>query len=114
MIEAGWVKLNELHVGHRCAGPIRHGDAVASGNIGVRCVQINFPAAARRQQLHGCSERFYLAGGFVENVNAETPILSRQIESLARNQIDREMILENFNVWLRSDGRQQSALDLTA
>ena len=35
MVQAGWVKLDELHVGDGRPGPVCHRDAVAGGDVGI-------------------------------------------------------------------------------
>ena len=50
MIKAGGMELDELHVRHRRARPIRHRHAVARRDVRVGRVEINFPATAGRQE----------------------------------------------------------------
>src|SRR4051794_36807654 len=50
MIEAGRVKLDELHVRNRRAGPISHGDAIARRDVWIGSVEIDFATTTCREQ----------------------------------------------------------------
>src|SRR5437773_6407601 len=111
MIETGGVKLDELHIRHRCSGAISHRDAVPGGNVRVGCVKVNFTAAAGCQERDRRSKSLYLPSRLVEDVNAQTAIFAGKIEPLARDQIDREVVFEDFDVWLCGHRCEQGALD---
>ena len=72
------MKLDELHVRNCRARAIRHRHAVARRDVGIRRVEINFPAAAGRQERHGRGERLDFARFFVEHINAEAAIRLRR------------------------------------
>ena len=52
VVEAGRVELEELHVRDRRAGAVRHRDAVAGRDVGVRRVEVDL---ARRRRCRGRS-----------------------------------------------------------
>jgi hypothetical protein len=64
------MKLNELHVcdlGPRSPG---HRHAISGRDIRITRVQINFPATAGREHDPIRTERFYLSGFFIQDINA--------------------------------------------
>jgi hypothetical protein len=50
MVERGWVELDELHVGDRCAQPPGHGDAVPGRGRWVRRMAVNLSASSRGEK----------------------------------------------------------------
>src|SRR5947208_10787050 len=86
MIKTGWMELDELHVGDRCTGPKSHGDTVSSGYVRIRRVEINFSAAARRQDRDRRGEGFDLSACRVQYVHAHAAICARLPQFLAGDQ----------------------------
>ena len=74
MIQTRRMKLHEFHVRDARARAIRHRHAVARRDVGIRRVEINFAAAAGRQQRHRRGKSFHAIDFFVENVSAETTV----------------------------------------
>ena len=58
MVQAGWMKLIELEVGHSTACTPRHRDAVPAGSVGVGGVSIGFAGAPGGQHHRIGAERF--------------------------------------------------------
>ena len=54
------------------------------------------------------------AAGFVQDVEAEEAVSANVAELAEREQIDSDVILENVDVFLRSDSGQQGAFDFAA
>src|ERR1017187_4508354 len=104
MIKTGRMELHEFHVGNRRARPERHRHAVAGGDVGIRRVKINFAAATRGEQRHWRTERPDAISFLVKNVSAEAAILANIAELLARDQINRDVVLENLDVRLPRNG----------
>src|ERR1044072_8013800 len=98
MIKGRRMELNEFHVRDCRAGAIRHRYAVASRDVRIGCVEINFAAAARGEKKISAGERFDVAGIAVENVNAKTTIDSGNAELLAGEEIDGEVVFEDLNL----------------
>ena len=77
-----------------------HRHAVAGRDVGIGRVEINFPATAGRQHDPVRPNRFYLAGFFIENVNAEATIFRRETELGRGDQIDRHVIFQKIDMRL--------------
>ena len=84
MKQAGRMKLDELHVRDRRAGPPRHGHAVAGRDVGIRRVEINLPATAGREHEPIRADRFDFARSFIQDINAEATILGWQSQAWPR------------------------------
>ena len=92
------MKLNEFHVRNRHAGTPGHRNAIAGRDIGIRCVEINFAAAAGCQDDAVRANRFYFPGSFVEHVSAEATIFRGGANLRRRNEIDRHVVLQKIDM----------------
>ena len=92
------MELNELHVRNHRAGPPGHRHSVAGRDRGIRRVKINLSAPAGGEEEAIGPDRFHLAGNFIQNVNAQTMIFSRETEFPGGDQIDRHVIFEQLYV----------------
>ena len=95
-------------------GAPRHRHAVARRDIGIGCVEINLPATAGREHETVGPNGFHLAGDFIEHVSAQATIFRREAELAGGDQIDRHVILQQLDLRLCADARQQRGLDLKA
>ena len=114
MVEAGRVKLDELHVGNGRAGAVRHRDPIAGGDVGIRRVEINLAAATGGQRDPWRSERLYLPGLVVQRVNPGTAVVLRLARLGRGDEVDGEVILEHGDIFVCADCGQQRAFDLAA
>ena len=97
------MELDKLHVLDRGPGAIRHRETVASRDIGIGRIKIDFAATAGREQCDRRGERINFAGILGEHVCANATIYARDAELAGGDQVDSEVILENFDVRLRRD-----------
>ena len=100
MIKARRMKLHKFHVRDARARAKSHRHAVAGRDVRIRRVEINFAAAARREQRHRRDECPDAIRLFVKNVSAETTIAVLDSNFLTRDQINRQMVFKNGNVGL--------------
>jgi hypothetical protein len=114
MVEAGGMKLDELHVCDGSARAIGHGNTVAGGDIRVGGIEIDFSATARRQEGDRRRERFNFAGSIIEYINAEATVVAHVAEFLAGDEIDGEMIFVNFDVGPFGNRGEEGTLDFAA
>ena len=113
VIEAGRVELEELHVRDARADPVRHRDAVAGRDVGVRRVEVDLARAAGGQHHRARDDRFHGAGRLVQQVGAEHDV--RPAVLRGRQQIDRHVIGQYRDaVGAPRDARQQRRLDRPA
>ena len=71
MIQAGRVELEKLHVGDFSSRPVRQGNAVAGGGIGVRGIKVNLTRAPRGQENRFTHKGDDLARLFVQHVESQ-------------------------------------------
>jgi len=114
MVQARGMKLDKLHVCDSSARAISHGNAVAGGNIGVGGIEINFSATTCGQESDRSGESFNSASAIIENVNAEATVVGDVTEFLAGDEIDGEMIFEDFDIGLCGNRGEQSTFDFAA
>ena len=113
VIEAGRVELEELHVRDARAHPVRHRDAVAGRDVGVRRVEVDLARAAGGQHHRARDDRFHGAGRLVQQVGAEHGV--RPAVLRGRQQIDRHVIGQHRDaVGAPRDAREQRLLDRPA
>ena len=92
-------------------GAIRHRHAVARRDVGIRRVEINFAATARRQKRHRRG-KISTRPDFLSNTYAPRQRFSpASTQLLARDQINRQMIFKNLDVRLLGNRIQQRAFD---
>src|SRR5207302_11376380 len=92
MIEAGGVKLDELHVGDRHAGAVRHGDPVAGRDVRVAGVQVYLPGATGGEQRRARLVDLHEAGIEIQGVRAPAGGCGDgAIELRVDEQIDRQV-----------------------
>ena len=97
MIQAGGMKLRELHVA--TGTPARcHSHAVAGGNIRIGRVQIHLAAPACRHHMRRA--RFHLARVSIQCARPRTD--SRRTTSGRGDQIDGEMVPNTLTFGVRS------------
>ena len=104
MIKAGRMELDELHVRDGSSGSIRHGHTVPCGDVRIRRIQINLAASACRQQNVRGRKRMNLCALFVQDIGAQTAVLSFGPELMGGDQVDGKPVLENLDVLLSRDG----------
>ena len=99
VIEHGRMELDELEIAARGADAIRHRDAVAGRDVGVRRVDVDLAGAARREHGRARADRLDLAGLRVEHVRAEARRIAAVLRQ--RQQVDRDVALEHRDVRVR-------------
>ena len=97
MEKAGRMKLNKLHVGDLCAGPVCHGNSIRRGDVGICRDQINFACAPGGQHDEFCPKRKDLTGWDIQHIGAEASVgLDPPAEGgRFHDQIYRNMVLED-------------------
>src|ERR1041385_3839 len=110
MIKRGGMELNEFHVRDGCARAISHRHAVASGDVRIGCIEINFSATAGGEQEIAARKGFDLPGVAVEHVSPEAAIHAGEPEFLAGDQIDGKVVFENLDLRMARDGGEKGAL----
>src|SRR5258705_4239128 len=113
MIQARGVELHEFHVRDSAAGAISHRDPVAGGDVRIGGVEVSFAATTSGEERHGSGEGFNFSGGLIQNVNSEATVIADISQLLGRDEIDGEMIFEDFDVSTVADGGQECAFDFT-
>lgn len=114
MIENGGMKLNEFHIGHHDAGPPGHCHAIAGRHVGIAGVEIDFAAAAGRQDdtVRAVGEDFALL--LVERVDAGATVFSGEPELRRGDQIDGVVVLEKGDLRMRPHCSQELLFDLSS
>lgn len=93
------MELVEFQVAYSAACAPGHGDAVAARAVGVAGVQVDLRGTARGQHDEARLEGFDLARVAVEHIGTQaTP--ARQAQLMLGNQIDRDTLLQQFDVVL--------------
>src|SRR5579863_2940539 len=83
LVDARGMKLEELHVLERNAGPQRDRHAVAGQGVSIRGDAVELPAAARREYDRLGVKRMNLAGREAQRHNARrAPALHQQVEQM--------------------------------
>ncbi len=109
MVEAGRMELHELQVGHPAAGAPGHGDAVASGNVGIAGVEINLAGPASGDRHEAGEQGFHLAALAIQNVSAKAAI-RLDIELAAADEVHGDVALEEVNIGAGPDPFLQGRL----
>src|ERR1051325_5684702 len=105
------MKLDEFHVRDRRARAKGHSDTVTSGNIRVGRIQINFAAATRGQKHMGRRKRLDFSVSFIESINSDASIGAALTKLLCGDEVNSEVILEDFNVPLRRNCREKGSFN---
>ena len=100
------MKLDELHIGDGCPGAERHCDTVAGGDVRVRRVEINFAATAGRQRDPRCREGVDLSGFIVQYINTGAAVGLFMAKLGRCDKVDRKVVLQYGNVFMRADGHE--------
>mmetsp|Transcript_36259 Transcript_36259/g.86034 ORF Transcript_36259/g.86034 Transcript_36259/m.86034 type:complete len:362 (+) Transcript_36259:310-1395(+) len=110
-VEARRVELHKLHVGDRGARPVRHGDAVAGGHMGVCGVGVDLAAAAAREECHGSAKAHQGHVPLVKHIHSKADIRAPDIVG---DKVDDHVVLEELNVGVPPRRFQQGPLNLGA
>ncbi len=111
MIQAGGMKLDELHVRHAGARPIRHRHAVAAGDVGIGRVEIHLARTARGQERDLRGKHFHHGPLLVQRVATQATVRPGLAQLLRSDQVDDQGILEHGDVLVLRHRRQQGPLD---
>jgi len=110
VIETGGMELVEFQVACSATCAPRHGDAVAASAVGVAGVQVDLRGTARGQHDEARLKGFDLARVAVEHIGTQaTP--ARQAQLVLGNQIDRDTLLQQFDVVLLPGLAEQGVED---
>ena len=109
MIQAGRMKLDELHICYTTARAPGHGNAIAGTGIGVTGVKINFGCSPGSQHHVPGRERTYRARSLVEHVQTHAAIWATLSELASADQIDGNTLLQHRNVRLAAHTVLQGA-----
>ena len=107
VVQAGGVKLDELHVGDSAAGAPGHRDTVARGRVRVAGVAIHLARSAAGEDDGGGRQRLDPAALGVERVDAEALRLRAVRHVPGGDQIDRHPALAQPDVAMRTRPRKQ-------
>ncbi len=108
------MELDKLHVAHLDAGPVRHGDAVAGGDVGIGCVKVRLARAAGGQHHHRRLKGEDVAVAHIEGVNPQYAVVTLGgfgREFAARNDVDGEHVLVHRDARLQRKRLDQRGLD---
>ena len=112
MEETGGVELHHLHVADLRARAPRHGDAVASGDVGVAGVLVDLADAAGgeddRARAHGPD----LAGLRAQQIGADHAVLAALVQKARGHQIDQQRVLADMQPLGRAHARRERPLHL--
>ena len=111
VVETCWMELDELHVRDHRTGAPGHSDAIPRGDVGIRCVEIDFPATACGQHSDIAAKGLDLACGLVEHIDSHATILHRVTEFAGGYEIHRHMVFHDFDARMRGDLGYECALD---
>ena len=100
VVQAGRMKLHELHVRHPAAGAPRHRDAVAGGDIRVAGVQVDLARSAGGERGEARAEGTYAVALDVQQIGAETGLAAIRVAAV--DQVDGDMVLEDVDVVARA------------
>ena len=114
MIKRSGMELDKFHVRNRGSRAVGHRDAVAGGDIGIGCVEIDFPATAGGEEKIAAGEGFDLAGVAIQNVHPQATIEPGKAEFLAGDEINGEVVFENLDLRMARDGSEKRAFDFAA
>src|SRR5215472_3755865 len=114
MIQAGRIELDEFHVRNGRSSPIGHRHPIAGRYVWIRGVKIYFSASARGQKRARGGKGLDFTGSLIQRINPQTALIATRSDLLAGYEINRDMVLENRDVFMTSHRGEQSALDLTA
>lgn len=114
MVQDGRMELDELHIRDLRPGPVGHRDARTARDVRIAGVQIDFARSAARDGGGGREESRDVAGFSIQHIRAETAVRPADVEPGADDQVDRDMVLENFDVRSRPDRLDHGALQLRA
>ena len=114
VVEAGRVKLDELHVRNGRAGAPGHRHAVAGGHIGIGRVEINLPATAGGEDSDRRAEGFDRSGGLIEDIGADDAVFHGVAELAGGDEIDGHVVRHGFDGRVGGDFFQQCALDFAS
>lgn len=109
MIQAGRMKLDELHICYTTARAPGHGNAIAGTGIGVTGVKINFGGSPGSQHHVPGRARTYRARSLVEHVQTHAAIWATLSELGSADQIDGNTLLQHRNVRLAAHPVLQGA-----
>ena len=101
VVQAGRVKLDELHVGHPAARAPGRGDAVAGGGVGVGGVEVHLARAAGGQNGVAGAEGLDLVPVHIQHIGpvAAWRCVGRCTGQLAAgDQVDQHVVLEEHDV----------------
>ena len=91
------MKLEKLHVGDACPGPVRHGNAIAGGIVRIAGVPEHPAASAGGQKDRPGCEGLHPAAMPVEHVRAQT-VIHRQSgprDLVAGDQVERGVVFQH-------------------
>ena len=109
--KTGWMELNKFHVRDGCSGAPSHRYPVSGRDIGVRGIEINLSAAASGQDHSIAAYCFDVAGGLIENVNADHAILGGVAKLAGRNQVNAHVVVEDLDMRFLDHGIEQALLN---
>ena len=109
------MELHHLHVADLGAGAIGHRDAVAGRDVGIGRELVDLTGTAGRQHHRGGGERLDASGLGVQDVQTEHPVLvgadRAEAQLGARDQVDRQVVLQHLDLRGAGDGAQERRFD---
>ena len=114
MEQAGRVKLHELHVGKRRTRAVRHRNAVPRRDVGIARVEIDLARATGCEQGNAGCEAQHIARAQIEYIGAEGAVGFGASGFVRGDQVDCEVVVEDFDVRVPDRAGEQRAFDLFA
>ena len=111
MEKAGGVELDEFHVADGRTRAPGHGHAVAGGDVGIRCVEVNFATAASGQHDAVAAQGEDAAGFFVEHVDADHAVLGGVAEFARGDEVDGHVVFQHGDRRMFLDGGHEGFFD---
>ena len=117
-LERRGMELDHLHVPHLRAGAVGHGHAVTGGDVRIRRELVDLAQASGGEDDHLGRHRRDDPLARVEHVDAEHPVLrpahlDRGVEFGARDEVDRQVMLEHPDARGVGDRTEQGGFDGT-
>src|SRR5580698_4364956 len=108
MKQTGGMELNKFHIGDSRSCTPSHSHPVASRDIGVGGIEIDFAASAGGQDNSIAANGFDNPGGFIEDVDADHAIFGGVTEFARGDQVNAHMVIKNLDVGLVGDCIEQT------
>lgn len=113
VVQAGRMKLDELHIVHSTTRPPSGGNAVPGSCIRIGGVQVHLASAPRGQHRVGRAHRDDLVAFFIQGVQAQASVWLRVagVEFFGGDQVHQGVVLEQVDIGALTHLSHQGALN---